>query len=52
MNAGMEHKKRYYERVRYVAEFEKWLQREPSMFRVIAWHRWKKQRPILKGDSL
>ena len=51
MNAGMEHRKRYYERLRYCNEFEKWLEREPKMFRVIAWHKWKKQRPLPKGDT-
>lgn len=50
MSESLEHKKRYYARVKYVAEFEKWLKREPKMYRLIAWHQWKKERPVLKGD--
>lgn len=46
MSERQEHKKRFQMRVRYVAEFDKWLDREPPMFRVFAWRRWKRERPV------
>lgn len=48
MSEKQEHKKRFQMRMRYVAEYDKWLSREPSMWRVIAWHRWKAEKPIME----
>lgn len=45
MSESREHKKRYNQKLEYIARFEKWLKKEPSMIRVFAWHKWKKQRP-------
>lgn len=30
----------------YIAEYDKWLANEPNPIRLIAWRRWKKQRPV------
>lgn len=49
MSESREHKKRYNLRLEYIAEFNKWLDREPPRMRTIKWHRWKKERPIWKG---
>ena len=46
MSESREHKKRYNQKLEYIARFEKWLEQEPSMFNFIAWHKWKKERPI------
>jgi hypothetical protein len=43
MSERREKKKRYNQKLEYIAEFEKWLQKEPPMIRVFAWHKWKKQ---------
>ena len=49
MSERMEHKKRHYERMRYVAEVEKWLDREPSPARIFAHAKWKRERPVKPG---
>lgn len=46
MSERQEHKKRYNLRLQYIAEFQKWLDREPPMFRVFKWRRWKRERPV------
>ena len=51
MSERVEKRKRYNQRLQYIAEFQKWLAREPSMLRVISWHRWKRQRPVWKGGD-
>ncbi|MBQ2641332.1 MAG: hypothetical protein IJG15_04970 [Lachnospiraceae bacterium] len=48
MSESREHKRRYNLRLQYIAEFCKWQDREPPMWRVFAWNRWKKERPVLK----
>lgn len=49
MSESREHKKRYNLRLEYIAEFNKWLDREPPRMFAIKWHRWKKERPIWRG---
>lgn len=46
MSERQEHKKRYNQRLQYIAEFGKWLDREPPMWRIFAWRRWKAERPV------
>lgn len=46
MSESREHKRRYNQRLQYIAAFSKWLESEPPMIRLIAWARWKKQRPV------
>ena len=46
MSERQEHKKRYNLRLQYIAEFQKWLDREPPMLRVFKWRRWKRERPV------
>lgn len=48
MSESREHKARYNRRLQYIAEFNKWLDREPKRVFFIQWHIWKKQRPIWK----
>ena len=45
MSERQEHKKRYNLRLQYIAEFGKWQDREPPMWKIFAWHRWKAERP-------
>ena len=47
MSEKQEHKRRYNQKLEFVAHFEKWLAEEPAMWRLIAWHRWKNRRPVL-----
>lgn len=49
MNESKAKKARYNQRLQYIAEFNKWLDREPSRFRIFAWRRWLKQKPIWRG---
>lgn len=46
MSESKEHKKRYNQRLAYIARFNKWLEAEPSMIRFIKWRRWKNSRPV------
>ncbi len=52
MSEKQEHRKRYNRRLQFIAEFEKWIHREPPMYRMFAWHRWKKSRPVWKEEAL
>lgn len=51
MSERQEHKKRYNQRLEFIAHFTKWLEKEPPMIRIISWWRWKKQRPVWKVDE-
>ena len=51
MSEKQEKKRRYNQRLEYITDFNKWLDVEPSILRPIAWHRWKKSRPIIKEDK-
>lgn len=46
MSESREHKRRYNQRLQYIAAFEKWLAEEPPMIRFFAWRRWKHRRPV------
>lgn len=50
MSESREHKRRYNQRLQYIAEFNKWLDSEPPMLRLISWHCWKKRRPVWKEE--
>lgn len=50
MSESREHKRRYNQRLKYIADFEKWLASEPPMIRFFAWHRWKRRRPVWKEE--
>jgi len=45
MSERQEHKRRYNQRLEYIANFEKWLATEPPMYRVFKWKKWKNIRP-------
>lgn len=45
MSESREHKRRYNQRLQYIAEFDKWLDAEPSRVFFWKWHKWKKARP-------
>ncbi len=45
MSERQEHKKRFNAKVAWCRAFEEWLRNEPSMFRIFAWRKWKKQKP-------
>ena len=48
MSEKQEKKLRYNQRLEYIADFDKWLDAEPPIVRLISWHRWKKSRPIFE----
>ena len=48
MSEKREKKLRYNQRLEYIADFNKWLDTEPPIVRLISWHRWKKSRPTLE----
>lgn len=50
MSESKEHKRRYNQRLEYIAAFEKWLAKEPPMILIIRWVRWKNARPRYKGE--
>ena len=45
MNEKQEKKRRYNQKLEYIADFNRWLNEEPPILRFISWHRWKKSRP-------
>lgn len=49
MSERQEKKTRYNQRLVFIAEFEKWLQREPPAWRLISWRRWLRSRPVWSG---
>ena len=51
MSERQEKKRRYNRRLEYIAEFQKWLNREPSMLRAFSWHRWKRERPVWEEED-
>ena len=48
MSEKREKRRRYNQRLEYIADFNKWLDTEPPIVKIIAWRRWKKSRPIFK----
>lgn len=51
MSERQEKKKRYNQRLEFIAEFEKWLAEEPSMLRIFAWRRWRNRRPVWRDTE-
>ena len=45
MSERQEKKRRYNQRLEYIAAFQKWLEKEPPMWRFLAWRRWRNSRP-------
>lgn len=39
-------KRRYNQRLEYIARFDSWLNGEPPMLRFRKWKKWKKNRPV------
>lgn len=50
MSERQEHKKRYNLRLQYIAEYNKWLDREPPLWRVFSRKRWKAERPVWRYE--
>ena len=51
MSEKQEKRRRYNQRLEYIAAFEKWLSQEPPRIFFWRWHRWKKRRPVWKEDA-
>ena len=51
MSESREHKRRYNLRLEFIAEFGKWLDREPPMIFLWRWRKWKKERPVWEEFS-
>lgn len=49
MSESREHKRRYNKRLEFIAEFEKWLAKEPPMLPFFwRFRKWKDARPVWK----
>lgn len=48
MSESREHKRRYNQRLEYIAQFTKWLEKEPPMVLFWKWKKWKNERPVWK----
>lgn len=46
MSEKREKKRRYNERLEYIAHFNKWLSAEPPMWRFITWRKWLREKPV------
>ena len=51
MSEKQEKRRRYNQKLAYIAAYEEWLSQEPPRIFFWRWHRWKRQRPV-KEDSL
>ena len=51
MSERQEKKRRYNLRLMWIADFDKWLSAEPPMWRVFAWRRWKRERPVWMAEE-
>lgn len=51
MSEKQEHRRRREEKLRYLTELTKWLDREPPMWRIFLHKQWKKERPVLGVDG-
>lgn len=51
MSEKREKKRRYSQRLAYIADYNKWLDSEPPIVRIISWYRWKNSRPIPPMDK-
>ena len=45
MSESREKKRRYIEKLQYLAALEKWLAAEPPIIRFVKWRKWKNQKP-------
>ena len=45
MSERQEHRKRYNQKLQYISEFKKWLDKEPPMYKIFKWKEWKSNRP-------
>lgn len=45
MSERQEHKRRYNQRLQYIAEVYKWLETEPPIYMYLKWKKWQKRRP-------
>jgi hypothetical protein len=48
MSEKQEKRKRFNQRMEYVAQFNAWLMKEPPMWKFRAWLHWKKTRPVME----
>lgn len=51
MSERQEKKRRYNQRLEYIANFHKWIAEEPPMWRFAARRAWKRRRPIWKEED-
>ena len=50
MSESREHKRRYNQRLEYIAHFTEWLEKEPPMILFWRWKKWKNERPVWKEN--
>lgn len=49
MSEKQEKRKRFEQHMEYHAELKAWLMKEPPMWSIFEWWRWKKTRPVMEG---
>lgn len=45
MSERQEKKRRYNQKLEWIAALEKWMEKEPPIWKLFAWRRWKDSRP-------
>lgn len=48
MSEKQEKKRRYNQKLEWIAAFERWLADEPPIWRLWAWRNWKNSRPEIR----
>lgn len=51
MSQKQHKKRRYNEKLAYIAELDRWKAAEPPIFRFFAWRRWLKNRPVYEKTA-
>ena len=49
MSERKEKKRRYNQRLEFIAAFDAWLRAEPPMILFWRWRKWKNNRPVFRG---
>ncbi len=49
MSARREHRRRYNQKLAYIAKFTQWIESEPPMFLFWKWKKWRSARPKMEA---
>lgn len=51
MSEKQQRKRRYNQKLTYIAAFEKWLAQEPPRIFFWKWIRWKREKPMMQEEE-